>query len=188
MDPTNADATDTLLTLGDYADLPEEDDERLELSHGRLVREPAPGPLHGHVVLRIARILSRIVDEADAGLTFVGTAFTLSRRPATVRVPDIAFVTDERVPAEGLGDAFWELAPDLAVEVVSPSNSTSDIQRKALEYLDSGSRLVWVVDPRERTVTSYRSRHRIRILEPGEVLEADDLVAGLRLPVEDLFG
>lgn len=160
----------------------------MELSRGRLVREPAPGPLHGNVAGRVASLLIQLADREGLGLTFVETAFTLSLEPATVRVPDVSFVAADRVPEEGPGDQFWELAPDLAVEIVSPSNTSSEIQEKALQYLDAGSRLVWVVDPRRRTVTSYRSRSAIRILEESVVLEAEDVLPGLRLPVEKIFG
>lgn len=114
-------------------------------------------------------------------------ASTLSTDEEIVRVPDVAFVSSARVPPEGLTDRFWELAPDLALEVVSPSNTVSAMQRKALEYLDAGTRLVWVVDPAERTVTVHRSRDDIRIVSGAEALDGEDVLPGFRLPLGKLF-
>ncbi len=178
---------ETGLTVEEFAALPEEEGYRLELATGRLVREPAPGPLHGRVAVRIASLLHRLGEEQGLGIAFVDTAFTLSAEPATVRAPDVAFVRSERVPEGGPGHRFWELAPDLAVEVVSPSNAASEMQTKALEYLDAGAEQVWVVDPEARTVTVYRSRTEIRILEADDRLEAEDVISDLSLPVRNLF-
>lgn len=175
------------LSVEEFAALPAEEGYRLELSRGRLVREPAPGPRHGHLTSRLARLLDTFVDEEGLGLVFVDTAFTLSADERIVRVPDVAFVSSERIPEEGLTDRFWELAPDLAVEVVSPSNRVSEMQQKALDYLDAGAALIWIADPAERTATVYRSRSDIRILSDDEVLEGDDVLPGLRLPIVELF-
>ncbi|HUP00585.1 MAG TPA: Uma2 family endonuclease [Gemmatimonadota bacterium] len=79
------------------------------------------------------------------------------------------------------------MGPDLAVEIVSPSNTAADIQEKVLEYLAAGSRLVWVVHPRSRSVTVYRSREEIRVLVEGESLEGDDVLPGFRLGVSELL-
>lgn len=178
---------DAGLSVDEFAARPEEEGYRLELSRGRLVREPAPGPRHGHVAGRLDRALGSFVEEKGLGLVFVDTAFTLSTRERIVRVPDVAYVSAERIPEEGLGDRFWEVAPDLAVEVVSPSNRVSEMQQKGLDYLDAGSRMIWIVDPAERTVTVYRSRSDIRILDHDDVLEGDDVLPGLRLPIAELF-
>ena len=99
----------------------------------------------------------------------------------------MAFVSSGRIPEEGFTDRFWELAPDLAVEVVSPSNRMSEMQQKVIEYLDAGTRSVWVVDPSEHTVTVYRSRSDIRILEGDGVLEGQEVLPELRIPVAGLF-
>lgn len=98
-----------------------------------------------------------------------------------VRGPDLAFVSRERIrsfpprsPIDG--------APDLAVEMVSPSNKASEIQEKVLDHLDAGARMVWLVDPAPRTVTVYRSRNAIRLLPVTEELEGGELLAGFRVP------
>lgn len=178
---------DAGLPVREFAELPEEEDQRLELSRGRVVREPAPGPRHGYLTGRLHRVLSTFAEEEKRGLVFVDTGFALSIHERIVRVPDVAFVSSDRIPEEGLGDRFWEIAPDLAVEVVSPSNRVSEMQQKALDYLDAGTRLVWFVDPAERTATVYRSRDDIRILAGDAVLEGQDALRGFRLPLEELF-
>lgn len=175
------------LSVQDFIDLPEEDGYRLELSRGRLVREPGPGPLHSQVTGRLFVTLWTFVERKGLGLVFVESAFTLANDEAIVRVSDVAFVSSERIPEEGVTHRFWELAPDLVVEVVSPSNRVSEMQQKTMEYLRAGTRLLWIVDPSERTVTVYRSRSDIRILEADDVLAGEDVLPGLRIPVAELF-
>lgn len=183
----SADARPHRVTIDEFAALDEEEGYRLELSRGRLVREPAPGPRHGRLAFRVLDLLRRFGEDEGRGLVFFDTAFILSSVEHIVRVPDVAFVTADRIPPEGLSDGFWELAPDLVAEVVSPSNRASEMQQKALEYLEAGSRLVWLFDPAERTIAVYRSRSEIRILVPGEVLEAGNVLPELRVPVEGVF-
>jgi len=114
--------------------------------------------------------------------------FQLSADPPTVRVPDVAFVSTTRLAEHEADDPFLTAAPDLAVEVLSPSNSASEIQRKIFDYLDAGARLIWVVDPATRTVTVYRARYDIRVLGVGQVLDRTSVVPGLEVEVAALFG
>jgi len=174
------------LSVEEFMALPEQDGYRLELSRGRVVREPGPGPLHGHVAGRLYRTLWSFVEEKGLGLVFFDTAFTLDAEEGIVRVPDVAFVSSDRIPEQGLTARFWELAPDLVAEVVSPSNRVSEMQQKAIDYIDAGTRSIWVVDPSEQTVTVYRSRSEIRILEGGDALEGEDVLPGLELSVAEL--
>lgn len=185
-------ATDThaeadLLRAEDFAALPDEEGWRLELSGGRVVREPAPGMGHGRVASRIYRALWRSGEEKRLGFALFDTGFILARNPDTIRVPDVAFLSANQFPQGRLPHGLGQGAPDLAVEVVSPANSASEMQRKALDYLDGGARLVWVADPEARTVTVYRSRTDIRILEGDDALERGDLLPDLRVVVADLF-
>jgi len=104
-----------------------------------------------------------------------------------VRAPDIAFVSNDRLPRDPYAPAYWRFAPDLAVEILSPSNRAADMQRKVLEYLDAGSRLVWVIDPGARTAVAYRSRTDIQLLGPEEALHGVDVLPGFHLPLARLF-
>jgi Uma2 family endonuclease len=167
--------------------MPEEDAYRVELVRGRVVREPRPGGKHGWLTGRLVARLESFAQERRLGIAVTETGFLLSVEPPTVRGPDAAFIARESLPAEGAPNGFWTRAPELAVEVVSPSNTAAEIQEKVLEYLESGSRLVWVVDPATRTVAAYRSREDIRLLTEDDVLESADVLPGFRLAIADLF-
>jgi len=174
---------DRPLTAEAFAALPE-DDLRHELEAGWLVSEPLPSPLHDRVRRRIERRLDRFVAERRLGEIFGEAGFVLARDPDTVRGPDVSYVRAERLV--GLDETrFIEGAPDLAVEVLSPSNRPGQVRAKVAEYLAAGCRLVWVVDPAERQVVTYRS-----VLSPraaGETLDGEDVLHGLRIPVASLF-
>lgn len=186
MDASQVEA-DRDLSVGEFERLPEEDAYRVELVRGRLVREPRPGARHGWLMARLGARLQRHVEENHLGLVCMDVGFVLSTDPPSVRGPDIAFLAGDRLPPGELTTGFPRTAPDLAVEIISPSNSASELQRKVLEFLDAGSRLVWVVDPQARIVTAYRSRDEIRVLGESEELEGGDVLPGFRLPLEALF-
>jgi Uma2 family endonuclease len=178
-----------ILTLTEFIALPEEDLVRMELAGGRLVREPAPGFRHGRVAARINRILWEAGEGSGHGQVFFDMGFLLTRDPPTVRVPDIAFASAARLAEHATDDeVFLGIAPDLAAEVLSPSNSASGILRKAFEYLDAGARLVWIVDPSSATVTVFRGRDDIRVLGAGETLDATAAIPDLVVDVSELFG
>ena len=174
------------LSVEEFMRLPD-DGCRWELVRGRAVREPPAGFEHSGIGVRIASLLHRFVQERDLG-EVVGSdgGFILSDEPPTVRAPDVAYVAESRLTFDTRKLA--PLAPDLAVEIVSPSNTVSEIHHKVMDYLDAGSRLVWVVDPGSRTVTVYRSRGEIRLLTEKEELEGNDVLPGFRTEVSDLFG
>lgn len=176
------------ITLAEFIALPDGDPYRLELEAGRVVREPAPGFRHGRVASRLSRILWTVSGDAGHGEVFFDMGFLLTRDPPTVRIPDLAFVSATRLAENATDEVFLATAPDLAVEVLSPSNSASEIQRKAFEYLDAGARLVWIVDPAEETVTVYRARDDIRVLGVGETLDGTAALSGLEVEVGELFG
>jgi len=175
------------LTVEDLYRLPD-DGRKYELVEGNLLSEPLPGARHGRLAARIVRLLSDFVEARGLGEVLTcDTGFVLARSPDTVRGPDVAFVSRERYDAAGDTDAAFPGAPDLAVEVLSPTNRPDDVHAKVADYLAAGTRLVWVVDPRRETVTTYR-----RLLEPqrlhGEdLLDGDDVLTGLSLRVSDLF-
>lgn len=165
-----------------------EDGEWLtELEQGRLVREPLPGGEHGRLVMEIAVRLSVHVRERELGVVVAQSGFHIASKPDTVRGPDVAFVRAERIPAMGVPEGFFDFAPDLAVEVISPSNTAREVMRKVLEYLTAGSSVVWVVDPSSRTVTVYPGREHIRILDEKDELHGSPVLPDFRVPVSELF-
>lgn len=182
---TPATDSDELLTLDEFIRLPDEE-TRNELVRGRVVREPPAGFEHGGLAAHIAHRLREFVAREDLGMV-VGaeTGFILFEEPPTVRAPDAAFVARDRLPEDRTD--FAPLAPDLAVEVVSPSNTMPQIHDKVCDFLDAGSRMVWIIEPRRRTVMVYRSRDDIRLLTEGDELDGGDVLPGFRFPVAELF-
>lgn len=176
----------TLLTVEQYEALPEEPEYRTELSRGRLVREPQPGALHGAITGRLYSALLRFVEERHLGTVTNQTGFRLPLEPPSVRGPDVAFIHRDRLPPE-IPVGFWPLAPDLAVEVASPSNSLADLQQKTIEYFESGVRQVWIVEPATRTVTVYRSLDEIQLIREHGSLDGDPVMPGLQLSIASLF-
>ena len=149
---------------------------------------PPAGNEHGYVALELAAELRNHVKANGLGRTYTAeTGFRISSAPDTVRAPDAAFVSRERLAEVGRQEGFWPGAPDLAAEVVSPNDTHAEVVEKALAWLEAGCRMVVVVDPGSRTVTVYRSASDIRILTGDDVLEGADIVPGWRLPVNNLF-
>ncbi len=179
---------DRPLSLRAFERLPARDAYRAELVRGRVVREPPAGLEHGYRGWRIACLVGRFVEEHGLGRVFTAeTGFVLSEDPPTVRAPDLAFVAAGRLPAEALPDGFGRLAPDLAVEIVSTGNTRAEIRAKVADYLDAGTRLVWVVEPRTRSITAYRPRGGVRVLRTGDVLVGEPALPGFRLAVDAVF-
>ena len=137
---------------------------------------------------RIARILGNFVEAQGLGEIVVGdSGFVLDREEQTLRGPDVAFISRERIPAEGLPDDWWEGAPDLAVEIVSRTQTAHDLARKALEYLQAGTKMVWVVDPESKTVAVYTPPNHIRVLREDETLDGGEVLPNFQIRVGDLF-
>jgi Uma2 family endonuclease len=172
------------MTLEEYEQLP--DDGCIhELSEGMLVREPLPGARHGYVAGKVFGALNAYVQTHDLGSVFMETGYVLKNEPKTVRGPDISFIAKTRLPAE-LPSGFFTLAPDLAIEILSPSNTASEIERKVLEYLDAGTLMVWVIDPETRTARSYRGNEALIVRADGE-LAAREVVSGFTLRLSDVL-
>jgi len=140
------------------------------LIEGELVEEVSPqGRLHGKVLSKLSSILDTEVVTPEMGELLVGdVGFVLARNPDTVLAPDLAFVRAERL--ENAGDAYLDFAPDLAIEVVSPSNTLAEIARKIELYLLHGSSEVWVVRPRQREILVHRADATQAVFRAGETL------------------
>ena len=175
----------TLLTAEELLQM--EDSTRYELVKGELVYMSPAGMKHGNITGDLA---SRMIVHAQTNLcgeVFVKSGYILEREPDTVRGPDISFVSKARIPKEGIPDGFFEMAPDVAVEIVSPSDRYQDIEEKVHEYLNAGSKMVWVVSPKQRTVTVYRSLTDVKVLTEKEELTGDDVISGFRCAVREIF-
>ena len=165
-----------------------DDGRRCELVEGELIPMTPAGARHGAIAFRIARLLDEFVEAHDLG---VGGAaepgFILRREPDVVRAPDVAFVARTRIPATGIPTSYWPFAPDLAVEVVSPSDRLSDVHTKLADYFSAGTRLVWVVEPETRVVYAYRSLHDVQVIGEDDELDGGDVLPGFRCALSRLF-
>lgn len=175
------------LSLEEFERLPESGDLRLELTDGRLVREPRPGARHGWLAGQLFRSLDAYAREKGRGLAVIEAGFLLSVDPPTVRGPDVAFISDLAIPPDEIPTGFWTVAPQLAVEVMSPSNSAAEIQERVVDYLAAGTSMVWVVDPHTRSVTVFRSRDEVQWLTERDVLDGLDVLPDFRIELSGLF-
>ncbi len=165
-----------------------DDGFRYELIHGELNRMSPAGFLHGRVAARIASHLERHVESQGLGAVLgAETGFRLASDPDHVRAPDVAFVCRERLARTGVPEGFFPGPPDLAVEVVSPGDTFSEVESKVADWLAHGTRLVIVADPRRRRVTRYRSTNDVRLLSEGETIDGGDVVLGWSLPLGQIF-
>lgn len=158
-----------------------------ELSRGRLVLREPTSVYHGVTAARLTTLLDAYVAQHALGAVFTAEAgFVLTRNPDTVRAPDVAFVRANRM-ADVPADQFFEGAPDLAIEVLSPSNRTPDLLQKITQYFAAGCALVWVVDYRTRSVIVHTPGNDPRRLAEHEMLDGASVVPGFRCAVHLLF-
>jgi Uma2 family endonuclease len=175
------------MTANEFEKMPD-DGMRHELVKGELRTMPPRGGEHGITVVRLTAPLYQHVEAHRLGFVFgAESGFLIRRDPDTVRAPDIAFVHRDRLPATGIARAFWPNAPDLAVEVMSPGDTVFEVDEKVHDWLGAGTAMVWVVNPRQRTVTVYRPGSNPTILTAGDTLDGQDVIPGFRQRVADVF-
>ena len=178
-------ATTALMTAEDLYALP--DERRGELIRGGMSTVAAVGNPHWRLTGRLIRWVSAFVYERGLGEVGPEGGFILGRDPDTVLAPDLAFIRTENIPPRGQRRGFHAIVPDLVAEVLAPSNTASEINEKVRIYLDAGVRLVWVVDPRLRTVNVHDATGVGRMLGTGDTLDGGDVLPGFTLPLAELF-
>jgi len=158
-------------------------DKHVELVHGVLsVREP-PGYLHGDVTARLTKRLMDHVDARELGRVLAAeTGFQLRSDPDTVRAPDIAFIRREHLP-DPRPVGYLALAPDLVIEVLSPRDRPGEVLAKVADWLNAGTRLVWVMDPERRLARVYREDGSETLLAGDDALDGEDVVPGFSCPL-----
>jgi len=157
---------------------------RTELVRGELAVMLPTGGRHGTAAMRIGRVLAEFVDRHELGEVLAAeTGFVLARDPDTVRAPDVAFVRRGRA----IGDGFIEGAPDLAVEVLSPSDRPGYMREKVAEWLEAGACAVWVVDPIEQTAHVHTPDCEPIALGVADTLTGGELLPGFELRLAALF-
>ena len=160
-----------------------------ELIKGELIKvSHPPGHEHGLVAMNIAGPLFEYVKSRRLGNVYAAeTGFLLEQNPDTVRAADASFVRRERIEKAGPVAGYWIGAPDLAVEVLSPSDTVRRVEGKVAQWLEAGTRMVWVVSPRLHTVTVYRSLTNIETLTEKDSLDGGDVVPGFQISVAEIF-
>ena len=159
-----------------------------ELVRGNLrVMTPASGA-HGRVAGAIFAAVNAFMEEWELGVCFPNnTGFELPALENTVRSPDMAFVRADRLPTNGIGSGYVALGPDLVVEVLSPSETASDLEEKLRDYRIAGTRLAWIIDPDKPVVVVRAVDAPERWLGIGDVLDGSTVLPGFSVPVARLF-
>ena len=160
-----------------------------ELVEGKLYEMPPPSPRHGEVTSNIDFLLKTHVRQQRLGRVMAGDpGFVLARNPDTVRGPDVAYISYARFPAgEELPLRYGDLIPDLAVEVVSPSDTRPDVREKTASWLEAGVQAVWVVDPRTNQVAVHRADQDTLVLRSDDTLDGSPALPGFTCQVADFF-
>jgi Uma2 family endonuclease len=157
-----------------------------ELIKGELLTMPPPGAKHGAVTMELSSPLHVYVKANQLGVVFgAETGFVLERNPDTVLAPDSSFIRGARLNT--LPDGYLEMAPDLVVEVISPSQSRPEMERKATRWLEYGVLEVWLVDAKRRTVDIRRPTGNNQLLREGDDLTGGDIVPGFRISLSRIF-
>jgi Uma2 family endonuclease len=173
-------------TVADVIRIAEKEGKLCELVDGVLV-EKAVGYNESGLALFLGGLLNAFVIPRNLGLV-TGADGTVRLMPGLVRIPDVAFTNWDRLPGRQRPAApVPHLAPNLAVEVLSDSNTPGEMAAKCHDYFTAGVEVVWEVDPQVRTVTVYTSPTDTTLLRPGDVLDGGVALPGFTLPVSELF-
>ena len=149
---------------------------------------PPAGFEHGIRSAKIGRHLDAHVEKHKLGYVCgAETGFKIAQNPDTVRAPDAAFVRQAAIDERGISKGYWEGAPDLAVEVISPGDTYTEVAEKVDEWLNAGCAMVWVVNPRRETVEVYRSPEDMTVLHGDDLLDGGDVIEGFQCKVQELF-
>lgn len=170
---------DELLAMGDLG--------RCELIKGEIIRMAPAGFEHGGVEGDIFRLVANFVEAGHLGVARPSdTGFIIGRNPDTVRAPDVAFIRKERLP-KGPRRGFFDGAPDLAVEVISPSDSWSEVLDKVNDWLAAGTISVWVADPPSQSIHVYHTDQQAVVYKLHDELRDETVLPGFVLKLTDVF-
>ncbi len=176
------------LTAAEFARMPDPaDGSKEELVRGAIITMPAPGFRHGEVQLAVGSLLRNYARSTRTGRVTVESGLQTEFDPDTIRGPDVAFWSAERLPLDRTPEVYPDVAADLVVEIQSPSSRRQTTQDKIREYLDRGVRMIWIVDPEARTVTVYRQPGEGRLLWHDATLTGEEVLPGFQCHVAEFF-
>jgi len=180
-----------LLTAEEFAELPGDPRGwRSELVCGRVREMPPPGARHGELAGVITTALTTFARPRRLGRTLTEMGYVIRRNPDVVRGPDVSFIAADAVPEGGLPDGYVEGPPSLAIEVVSPHDLDRDVAEKLDQWLEAGTPIVWVVRPKNNTVTVHRPNGDAHTYSGTDILTSADAgfaAEGFALPLAELF-
>ena len=162
--------------------------ENYELVRGELIEMTPPGGIHGSTAVNLGSLLLSFIKARNLGVVMVETGYRLASNPDTVRGPDISFLSATKIPSNGLPDGYIDGPPDLAVEIVSPGDTASEIQDKVQDYLAYGTPMVWVVYPQQRLVIVHDPDGTARTLRETDTLSGEAIIPGFSCQVAEIFG
>jgi Uma2 family endonuclease len=181
-----------ILSADDVLDLPVPDGLiGYELADGQLLPVTPASGIHGQLTVEMGRVLKNYVLATGLGgnvFTDAGFILGLRRDPQRMRGPDVSYVAQAKLDANPNRERLFRCAPDLAVEIDLTSGKKPQGQQRILDYLEAGTRLVWVIDPHARAATIYRPDGSARLLRGDETFDGEDVVPGFRLELGSLFG
>ena len=176
--------TTHLMTAEELIEL-QDDGHRHELVKGVLLTMSPPATEHGKVQAAIIFFLKSFAQAKELGTVYGESGFKLETDPDTVLAPDASFIRSDRVGAASKGYHFG--APDLAVEVISPSERKSKVEQKTQQWLSLGTRAVWLIRPQSRTVEVVLANGQRTVFTEADELVDDLVIPGFRVPVADIF-
>jgi Uma2 family endonuclease len=174
-----------MMTVAEFEALPE-DGSRHELVRGELLEMPPPKPIHGLIMSGIFAALFSFVTSKKLGLVIMEAGIKPFPNEATIYGVDIGYFSADRVAIHSLNE-YLPMAPDIAVEVISPGNTEDEIDGKIADYLRGGSQLVWIVYPKAKHVFVYRADGTFQIVDLNGALDGGNVLHGFTLPVKDIF-
>lgn len=155
-----------------------------EIVNGVPEEKEMPGARHSGICGRLERRLGNFVEAGTLGEVYPEASFKIGENE---RIPDLAYINLERIPPEGEPETKWPIPPDLAIEIISPTDFYERVHAKALEYLQAGVKQVWIVSPENQTITVYRSAVNITAFPPESTLVSEDLLPGFQCPLNEIF-
>lgn len=159
---------------------------RYEIVYGEIRERTMPNPQHGRIQAKIAIKLGIYLEQTNLGVVYTETLFEFAKN--LNRIPDVAFIAFENFPSEGEEKGSrWHIPPDLAIEVISPTDIYEDVQEKIIEYFTFGVKQVWIVSPESKTLTIYHSLKKTTIYSKEDELICEDILPNFRLQLSEIF-
>ena len=176
---------DRLYTAQDLADMPD-DGKIYELHNGVLIEVAGSNLRQSQLAAWLIYLLFNFIEQHGLGGAVTGADGTAQLNDYNTRIPDVGYISAERLKTQDK-NGYIQGAPDLAIEVVSPSNSNLEMQQRAGEYLSAKARLVWIVNPMTRTIDVYRPGGTRTVFSGDDVLDGSDVLPGLGLSLREVF-